>query len=74
MAEPEETNNLISAGEVAEMCGVEYETVRKWMVAGALPFVEVGPNFIRRIYRRDAERMIRRRQSAGEPDEKTPAI
>jgi len=69
--EPVETNgNLISPYEVAALCGVDYETVRKWMVSGALPFVEVGPRFVRRVYRRHAEAMIRR------PDDqkKTPAI
>lgn len=53
-----ETNsNLISVGEAARVCGVSDETIRKWILAGALPFIEVGPNFVRRIYRRDAERM-----------------
>lgn len=62
-----ETNNLLSPSDVAAMCGVSDETVRKWIVAGALPFIEVGPSFLRRIYRRDAEAMIRRPATPDKP-------
>lgn len=51
-------SNLLTLAEVAELCAVSDETIRKWINAGALPYVEVGPTFIKRVYRRDAERMI----------------
>lgn len=72
--EPDETHNLLTGGEVAEMCGVSYETVRKWMVSGALPFIESGPNFVRRVYRRDAERMKRQGQPPVDEADKAHAI
>lgn len=73
MAASEETNNLISLSEAAEICGVDYDTVRKWCVAGALPYVEVGPTAIKRVYRRDAERMVRRGSvTPARPDRSDP--
>ena len=66
MAEDDvQTNeNLISVGDAARICGVSDETIRKWILKGALPYIEVGPSFTRRIYRRDAERMKARRTAA----------
>lgn len=59
MPAPTEHQNLLSLSEVADLCGVDYDTVHKWCRAGALPYIEVGPTNIKRVYRRDAERMLK---------------
>ncbi len=61
---PSENMNLLSLSQVAEICGVDYDTVLKWCRLGALPYIEVGPTSILRVYRRDAEKMLRRPSAA----------
>lgn len=56
---------LLTLQEAADLCRVDYDTVLKWVRAGALPFVEVGPTRIKRVYRRDVELMIQPGSACG---------
>lgn len=51
-------DNLLTVQQVADLCHVDYDTALKWCRAGALPYLEVGPTRIKRIYRRDALKML----------------
>lgn len=50
---------LLTLREAADLLTVDYETVRRWVAKGVVPHVAIGPNNIRRVYRRDVERLKR---------------
>lgn len=56
---PDERRELLTLQEAAEMCAVDYETFRRWVIKGVLPHVQVGPTNIKRVYRRDVDQLIR---------------
>lgn len=51
--------NLLTLQEGADICDVDYETFRRWVAKGVLPHVVIGPSNLKRVYRRDVERLIR---------------
>lgn len=45
--------------EAADLCTVDYETFRRWVAKGVIPHIQIGPNNLKRVYRRDVEKLIR---------------
>jgi excisionase family DNA binding protein len=56
---PDERGDLLTLQEGADECRVDYETFRRWVAKGVLPHVVVGPFKLKRVYRRDVDRLIR---------------
>jgi hypothetical protein len=52
--------DLISIEDAAQICGMNYDSVYKWIKAGALQSFKVGPADTIRVRQRDVERLIRR--------------
>lgn len=59
--------DLLTTAEVAEMCRVSVETVRRWRYDGDLPYVRLGYRTIRH-FRRDVHRLIFTAQRGGSAD------
>jgi predicted site-specific integrase-resolvase len=55
---PPTGDDLLTIQEGADRCTVDYETFRRWVVKGVLPHVIIGPFHIKRVRRRDVERLI----------------
>jgi len=51
--EAEETNYLLTVGEVASLLQVHSNTVRKWSNLGILPSFRIGPRHDRRFRKED---------------------
>lgn len=64
---PVERSNLLTLQEAADICTVDYETFRRWVAKGVLPHVVIGPANLKRVWRRDVERLIRAGHSGGDP-------
>lgn len=45
--------------EAADLCHVDYDTFLRWVRNGVLPHVVVGPANLKRVYRRDVEKLVR---------------
>lgn len=44
---PQQIPDLIGLPEAAELIGVHYRTVRRWISAGLLPATRVGPKLLK---------------------------
>jgi excisionase family DNA binding protein len=55
----EERDDMMTLQAAADLCTVDYETFRRWVAKGVLPHVAIGPHNLKRVYRRDVERLKR---------------
>jgi excisionase family DNA binding protein len=68
MPEPEEhRERLLTVGDVASHVGVNIETVRRWLRAGALRGIRLGTKAGWRIRRRDLDAYLEQRASSRMP-------
>ena len=58
-AEPEHPAPVLTLMDAAAICTVSHETFRRWVAKGVLPHVVIGPYNLKRVYRRDVDRLVR---------------
>lgn len=51
--------DMMTLAEAAAQCDVDYDTFLRWVRAGRVPFVEVGPHRLKRVRRGDVEQLVR---------------
>lgn len=56
---PPAPDDKLSLSTAAKMCGVDYDTMLRWVAKGVLPHVQVGPFHRKRVRRSDVDALIR---------------
>lgn len=57
-------DDLLTVREAAGLLRINYDTLLRWLAKGVIPYVSVGPTNLKRVYRRDVDRLKREVGSA----------